>query len=153
MKCDFQLVAAPLEDFTHLFSLMDEELATLGATRMTVDAKPGYPCRVSLMDAEIGERVILTSFKHHDVPSPYKGIGPVFVREAAQTVQLHVNEIPSMFHHRLLSLRAYDKSAMIWAQNWLRERSWRKISDFFLTNLKWPICICITPARVATIAW
>ena len=113
MKSNFQIVAVPLEQFRHLFSLTHEDLATYGARRMTVDKKPGYPCRVSLMDAEIGEQVILAPFNHHDVDSPYQSIGPVFVREAAQTAKPQVNEIPLMFHHRLLSIRAYDKTAMM----------------------------------------
>ena len=113
MQSNFQIVAAPLEDFAHLFSLSDADLAARGARRMTVDANPGYPCRVSLQDAEKGEQVILTPFKHHAVDSPYQASGPVFVREAAQTAKLQVNEIPLMVHHRLLSIRAYDRSAMM----------------------------------------
>ena len=65
------------------------------------------------MDAPIGERVILTPFRHHDVTSPYQSAGPIFVRENAQTAKLPVNEIPLMFHHRLLSVRAYDEAAMM----------------------------------------
>lgn len=113
MKSNFQIVAAPLEDFMHLFSMNHAELAKYGSRRMIADKNPGYPCRVSLMDAEIGESVILTPFKHHDADSPYQSIGPVFVREAAQTAKLKVNEIPLMLHHRLLSIRAYDKTAMM----------------------------------------
>lgn len=113
MKSNFQIVPAPLENFTHLFALTHVELATFGARRMTADKKPGYPCRVSLMDAEIGEEVVLTPFKYHDVDSPYQSIGPVFVREVARTAKPQVNEIPSMFHHRLLSIRAFDKTAMM----------------------------------------
>jgi hypothetical protein len=91
----------------------DTELASLGARRMTVDDRPGYPCRVSLIDAPVGERVILTSFQHHDANSPYQSAGPIFVREAAQTAKPEVNEIPVMFHHRLLSVRAYNGAAMM----------------------------------------
>lgn len=80
---------------------------------MNVDSHPGFPCRVSLMDAPISESVILTSFRHHDVVSPYQSAGPIFVRENAQTAEPKVNEIPVMFNHRLLSVRAYDDAAMM----------------------------------------
>jgi hypothetical protein len=113
MHTDFQFVALPLEHFTHLFSMTDAELESLGARRMTVDAHPGYPCRVSLTDAPIGERVVLTHFQHHHANSPYQSAGPIFVRETAQTAKLEVNEIPLMLNHRLLSVRAYDKTAMM----------------------------------------
>jgi hypothetical protein len=89
----------------------DAELESLGARRMIVDSHPGYPCRVTLMDAPVGERVILTAFRHHDVTSPYQSAGPIFVRENAETAKTEVNEIPVMFRHRLLSIRAYDKTA------------------------------------------
>ena len=113
MTSDFQIVALSPERFIHLFSMSDRELTTHGARRLTVDKNPGYPCRVSLVDAAIGENVILTPFKHHDVDSPYRSSGPIFIREAARTVRPQVNEIPLMFHHRLLSLRAYDETAMM----------------------------------------
>ena len=113
MRSDFQFVALPIENFSHLFSLDDAELASQGARRVNVDSQPGYPCRVSLMDAPVGERVILTPFRHHDVISPYQSAGPIFVRENVPTATPQVNEIPVMFHHRLLSVRAYDEAAMM----------------------------------------
>jgi hypothetical protein len=113
MLTDFQFVGLPIEHFTHLFSMNDAELASLDARRMIVDAHPGFPCRVSLMDAPLGERVILTHFQHHEANSPYQSSGPIFVRETAQTAKPAVNEIPRMFNHRLLSVRAYDEAAMM----------------------------------------
>ena len=113
MRSDFQFVALPIENFTHLFSMNDADLESRGAKRMSVDAHPGYPCRVSLIDAPIGERVILTHFQHHHANSPYQSAGPIFVRQVAQTAKPQVNEIPIMLQHRLLSVRAYDEAAMM----------------------------------------
>jgi hypothetical protein len=81
MRTDFQFVALPIERFRSLFSMNDAELASIDARRMTVDVYPGLPCRVSLIDAAIGERVILTHFQHHAANSPYQSTGPIFVRE------------------------------------------------------------------------
>ncbi len=113
MRSDFQFVALPIENFSHLFSMNDEELESYGARRVNVDSHPGYPCRASLMDAPVGERVILTPFRHHDVGSPYQSSGPIFVRENVQTAKPDVNEIPVMFRHRVLSVRAYDETAIM----------------------------------------
>jgi hypothetical protein len=71
-QISFQVVALPLESFDPLLTQSDEALQTIGARRLVVDEKPGYPCRVSLVDAEIGEEVLLVPFAHHDVPSPYR---------------------------------------------------------------------------------
>ncbi len=113
MTSAFRLVALPVESFAHLFDLSDEELATHHARRSIADTMPGFPCRVSLVDAEPGERLILLPFMHHDTHSPYRATGPIFVREHARTVKLDVNEVPMMIRRRLLSIRAYDRQGMM----------------------------------------
>ena len=60
------------------------------------------------MEAAVGERVLALPFMHHDVASPYRASGPIFVRENAEMAKVKVNEIPNSLRHRLLSVRAYD---------------------------------------------
>ena len=52
----FQISALRRRDFDEWLSLDDEQLAARGARRYIADRKPGFPCRVSLADAEPGER-------------------------------------------------------------------------------------------------
>lgn len=99
--------------FAPLFARTDTELAALGARRVRVDASPGFPCRVSLADAEVGETVLLLPYTHHDVASPYRASGPIFVRAGVASAGPAPGEIPPMFLHRLLSIRAYDAAAMM----------------------------------------
>jgi len=113
MDNDFQIKALDSQDFSELFTLDQPALAQLGALRMVVDKKPGFPCRVSLQDAEVGEEVILFSYQHHQTSSPYQASGAIFVRPHAETAILGINEIPKMLAHRLLSLRAYDGAGMM----------------------------------------
>ena len=113
MSDSFQLVALPYGGFEALFGQSDAELRALGAVRQTVTEKPGTPCRVSLADAEVGETVLLLPFTHHDVSSPYRAAGPVYVRMGARRAEPAPGEIPLMFRHRLLSLRAYDAESMM----------------------------------------
>ena len=113
MKTSFQFIALPSEQFAPLFNQSDAELQSAGARRMVVDEKPGFPCRVSLADAEVGETVLLVPFTHHDVSSPYQASGPIFVRSSAMTASPAADDIPAMFRHRLLSVRAYDAAAMM----------------------------------------
>lgn len=58
----------PLEnsEFSNLFELDSLELEKIGSTKMIMDKFPGFPCRVSLQGAELGEEVILLSYKHHN---------------------------------------------------------------------------------------
>src|SRR5262245_58012017 len=113
MKPNFRIVGLQRAQFEPLFTSNQKELAVKGACRMTVDAKPGFPCRIGLADAEIGETVILLPFVHHDVDSPYRASGPIFVRENGKEAQLAAGEIPELVLSRTMSVRAYDKNAIM----------------------------------------
>jgi len=113
MKAKFRVVGLPAAQFETLYSLDENELAKHGARRLRVDAKPGFPCRIGLADAEIGETVILLPFVHHDVDSPYRASGPIFVRENAKEAQLAPGEIPDLVTSRVLSVRAYNCDGMM----------------------------------------
>ena len=109
----FRIVGLPLAPFAPLFALSNAELAARGMRRVVADSKPGYPCRVSLADAEPGETLILLHHLHHDVPGPYRASGPIYVREAAVECTLATGEVPDYVATRLLSFRAYDASGML----------------------------------------
>jgi Protein of unknown function (DUF1203) len=91
--------------FAHYFALSTDELAAISARRLFADG-PGYPCRVSLVDAAPGDELVLCTFQHHDVASPYRAAGPIFVRRAALRATF-VDEVPPVLATRLLSVRAY----------------------------------------------
>jgi len=98
--------------FAPWFSLSDAELAVRGARRRIADSRPGYPCRVSLVDAEIGDELLLVSFEHHATSSPYRASGPIYVRRQAQT-QVVLSDVPDVLATRVLSVRAYDAEGML----------------------------------------
>lgn len=106
----FQLVGLGFEQFSPLFNFSDAALAELNIRRVTASEKPGYPCRVSLADAEMGEELLLLPFEHQPANSPYKATGPIFVRKAAVQSMLAPGVIPDYVGTRLMSVRAYDKT-------------------------------------------
>ena len=136
MTKNFRIVGLPLTEFEPLFSLNDEQLAQKAARRMTVDAKPGFPCRVSLEDAEIGEKVVLLPFTHHDVSSPYRASGPIFVREHAKEARLATDEIPDLVLNRTLSVRAYDTAGMMLNSDVVAGRELKLHIEKLFTNPK-----------------
>jgi hypothetical protein len=109
----FQIHALQAAQFTPLFDLADDELAAQRACRITVDTTPGYPCRVSLSDAEIGERVILLNYVHQPSDNPYHASHAIYVREKADQAYPRIDEVPGMLLCRPLSIRAFD------ADDWL----------------------------------
>ena len=110
---DFQVSALPREAFAFLLALDDAQLRARGGKRYIADVHPGFPCRVSLTDAAVGERVVLVPFAHQPADSPYRASGPVFVREGAIAAAPGVNEVPEQLRLRLLSVRGYDRDALM----------------------------------------
>jgi hypothetical protein len=111
----FRVIGLPLSTFSPLFSLSDDELARHGALRSIADRRPGFPCRVSLQDAEPGEPVILLNYEHLAVATPYRSRHAIYVREHAREAHLDVDEVPELLRSRLLSLRAFDRHGMMQA--------------------------------------
>src|SRR5690606_32870063 len=109
----FQISGLPLSPFAPLFSLSDEELARHDARRVVADKRPGFPCRVSLRDAEVGERLILLNHEHLSVSSPYRSRHAIYVRESATEARLAIDEVPEQLRIRLLSIRAFDTQGMM----------------------------------------
>lgn len=110
---NFQINALQLDEFSPLLRLNDAELAKQGARRVIADAMPGFPCRVSLEDAEVGERLILLNYMHQPTESPYRATGPIFVRENATQAKLRPNEVPELVRCRTISVRGYDAAGMM----------------------------------------
>ena len=109
----FQLVGLSPAHFAPLFALSPEELSRLGAVRVKATSSPGFPCRISLTDAELGEELLLLPFEHQPENSPYRASGPIFVRIGAAKRILGVGEVPEYVTLRQISLRAYDRSHSI----------------------------------------
>ena len=104
----FQLVGLTADPFARLFALTDLELAEMGALRVVANEPSSYPCRVSLVDAEVGEELLLLPYCHQPARSPYNASGPIYIRKGAQQQILEVGLVPEYVSRRLISVRAYD---------------------------------------------
>ena len=76
----FQITALEAERFAPFFAMSDRELADHLAVRVTATSRPGFPCRVSLADAEVGDELILVNHEHQPDASPYQAAHAVYVR-------------------------------------------------------------------------
>lgn len=110
---NFQIHALPVEPFLPLFALSDDALRERTIRRVVADASGGFPCRVSLHDAAEDERLLLLPYEHHQVDTPYRASGPIYVRESATRALPATNEIPVLLRRRMLSLRGYDAKGML----------------------------------------
>jgi hypothetical protein len=123
----FRISALPRASFEHLFNLSDDALAAHGAVRRIVDAKPGYPCRISLEDAEIGETVILVHYEHQPAPTPFRAGHAVYVRPGVEEARPEVDAVPRP-----------------------TEATWSRRSSVCWPIRAPPTCTYITPSPAAT---
>lgn len=84
-----------------------------GTVRVTATSKPGFPCRVTLEDAEPGEEMLLFNYFSHDVTSPYRSSYAIYVRSGATAAARYTDEVPPVFAGRPLGMRAFGSDAML----------------------------------------
>ena len=109
----FRISGLPRDTFRHLFGLSHEELSRHGAVRYVADSKPGFPDRIELRDAEVGESLLLVNHVHQPAQTPYRASHAIFVLECARETFDRVDEVPLAFRSRMLSLRAFDDGDMM----------------------------------------
>jgi len=90
-----------------------QALLAAGAIRVRADSKPGFPCRVTLEDAEPGESLLLLNHVSHDVATPFRSTYAIYVRENASEAPDHVDSTPGFLEHRTLGLRGFDADGML----------------------------------------
>lgn len=130
----FRITGLPAERFAPLFGLPDAELARRRALRVTCDEKPGFPCRVSLEDAEPGEPLLLLNYEHLPVDSPYRASHAIYVRERLVPAFDEVDAIPPALLPRLLAVRGFDGSGMMVAADVVEGRAMVPLVQQFLAN-------------------
>ncbi|HEX8380324.1 MAG TPA: DUF1203 domain-containing protein [Allosphingosinicella sp.] len=99
--------------YEELLGLDDAELRGRNARRVTADSRPGFPCRVTLEDADPGESLILFNHVSNDVPTPFRSVYAIYVREKAAKPACYVDAIPPIFEGRALGLRGFDSEGML----------------------------------------
>lgn len=110
---DFIIEGLPACNFDHLYGLPDEDLAKYGAKRYLCDASPGFPDRIEMRDAQIGESLLLVNHTSMGKDTPYKATHAIFVLEGAKEAYCGKNVVPPVMYNRLLSIRAFDESGMM----------------------------------------
>jgi Protein of unknown function (DUF1203) len=109
----FQIHALPKTLFEDLFALPDADLEKMGMLRVRAESEPGYPCRVSLQDARVGEELILLNYQHLSGKSPYAASHAIYVRKDARQAQVKPGEVPEVLSSRLLSVRGFNRQQLM----------------------------------------
>ena len=104
----FQIHALATSIADEMFALSDQALAEISAKKIRVDTNPGFPCRVSLQDAQPGETMILFNYEHQANNTPFRSSHAIFVRQGAKQVKLKSGEVPLSLKIRPISIRAFN---------------------------------------------
>lgn len=95
--------------FARYFAMTEAELVKHNARRLRAAADGGYPCRVSLRDADEGDELLLVNYVSHDAATPYRHAFAIYVRKDASRAAVFVDECPPVFSGRPLAFRCYDE--------------------------------------------
>jgi hypothetical protein len=109
----FRITGLAPEPFRPLFGLSEPELAARSVRRYVAAAKPGFPDRVEMRDAEPGETVLLLNYTHQPADTPYRASHAIFVVEGAKERYDRIEAVPESMRLRTLSLRAFNKDNLI----------------------------------------
>ncbi len=104
----FRIIPVPEPVAVHARTRRADEHGNAALEAIIADSHPGYPCRVCLRDAQVGEPMLLFSYSPFERPRPYQSVGPIFVHAEACAPYQHERGVPEALRRRLLSLRAYD---------------------------------------------
>lgn len=77
------------------------------------DVKPGYPCRECLMDAEIGDELVLVSYDPFVTDSPYRGSSAIYLHRTQCEPWRDSGIVPQQQLGRRLSFRAFASDEMM----------------------------------------
>jgi hypothetical protein len=109
----FRISGLSAQPFRHLYGLSDQQLARHGVLRYLADRRPGFPDRIEMRDADIGDPLLLLNHVCQPADTPYRATHAIFVREGAEETYDRIDEVPEAMRTRMLSLRAYDSSGMM----------------------------------------
>lgn len=109
----YRIAGLPMAPFAPLFALDDAGLTAFRARRVRATSSRGFPCRVSLRDADEGEELLLLHHVSHEVATPFRSAFAIYVRAEAQDTAPYVDSLPPVFEGRTLSLRGYDDKGML----------------------------------------
>ena len=132
---NFRITGLSPEPFRLLYGLSDEELALRGVKRYVADHRPGFPDRVEMRDADVGETLLLLNHVCQPANTPYRASHAIFIREGALNTYDRIDEVPEVMRTRLLSMRAYDALGMMLDADVVDGRQIEAvINSFFLSS-------------------
>ena len=108
----FRVLGLSPEPFRRYFEMSQDELRAIGALRVNADAD-GFPCRVSLRHAPVGDELVLLNYEHQPGHTPYRSNHAIYVCRSSAEPFDAVDVVPEVILKRFVSVRAFDADDMM----------------------------------------
>ncbi|MEM7718741.1 MAG: DUF1203 domain-containing protein [Pseudomonadota bacterium] len=99
--------------YHHLFGADAETLAAAGAVRVCATHAPGFPDRITLDDARVGQDVLLLPHVSQPANTPFRATHAIYLTEGAEIAFDAKDTLPPAMQRRPQSLRAFDAKGMM----------------------------------------
>ncbi len=109
----YTITGIPMENLIPLKGQTNDQLKEQGVERIIASNKPGFPCRITLEDAEPGEPMLLMNYVSHAVTSPYRNAYAIYMREGATAEARFKNQLAPALMGRPISLRMFDHAGQL----------------------------------------
>jgi hypothetical protein len=100
-------------EFATAFAMTADTLSAHAIDEVIVDQCPGVPCRISLSDVPVGERVLLLNYEHLPEDSPYRARHAIYVWDKAVESHPAPGHVPDVITRRLIAVRGFNRSHRI----------------------------------------
>ncbi len=131
----FQIHSLDNKQFAHYFTMSETELVNANAILEAVTENPGFPCRVSLADVEVGETILLVNYSHLPEASPYQASHAIYVGKNSAAAHIKPNTVPDVISSRLISIRAFDDTHMMRTADVVEGKNLKEcLNDAFADN-------------------
>lgn len=109
----FRITGITPDSFADLWEADDATHEAAGVHRVTATTSPGFPDRITLEDAAIGEELLLLNHTSQTADSPFRATHAIYVRKGDIAPFDAVDQIPPAMQARPQSLRGFDADGMM----------------------------------------
>ncbi|MGR3512563.1 MAG: DUF1203 domain-containing protein [Paracoccaceae bacterium] len=109
----FRITGVAPDHFADLWEADDATRAAAGVHRVTATASPGFPDRITLEDAAIGEELLLLNHTSQTADSPFRATHAIYVSKGEVAPFDAVDTLPPAMRARPQSLRGFDADGMM----------------------------------------
>lgn len=109
----FRITGLDPTGFQHLWDADPDTLTAANAIRLRADTTPGYPDRITLEDASIGQEVILLNHASQPADTPFRATHAIYVTDGSQARFDAIATVPPAMLKRPQSLRGFDATGMM----------------------------------------